>query len=484
MKKSGLNIITRTILLFSLLAAVLFAGCEREYVFRDGNETLSFSTDTVAFDTIFTSLGSTTQNLRIYNPVQEDVLIEAIELAGGDNSDFMMNVNGAAGSMIYDVPIRGNDSLFVFVEVNINPTSENAPFVVTDSLLVYTRSRIFTIQLMAYGQNVVALRKENLKTTTFTKDKPYLIYDWVVVDSAETLTIEPGAKLHFHKDASLLVFGSLQVNGTLDEPVTFTSDRLDEWYEDKTGQWGYIQLMPDSKDHVIENATIRNSTMGLVVDSVGYKPDDQPLYLRNVTIEHISSQGLIAQNSRIEASNSVFGNCGSASVALTLGGDYSFYHCTISNYFSFNYRSTPALIISNYFVDANNLEQYFSLDAANFYNCIISGRNSNEVKFDFQSEDDTKLDEIINVNFDHSMVKIEVAQQNLYSGFFDESVLFNESPGFVDVSKYNYQLDSLSVARDAADINVAKQFPEDALGESRLEDKAPDMGAFERIDEF
>ncbi|WP_291862650.1 hypothetical protein [Marinilabilia sp.] len=484
MKKSALNIISRAVLLLSLLSVILFAGCEREYVFRDGNETLSFSTDTVAFDTIFTSLGSTTQNLRIYNPVQEDVLIEAIELAGGDNSDFLVNVNGTAGSMIYDVPLRGNDSLFVFVEVNINPTSENAPFVVTDSLLVYTQSRIFTIQLMAYGQNVVALRKENLKTTTFTKDKPYLIYDWVVVDSAEMLTIEPGAKLHFHKDASLLVFGSLQVNGTLDEPVIFTSDRLDEWYEDKSGQWGYIQLMPGSREHVFDNAIIRNSTMGLVVDSVGVKPDDPPVYLHNVTIEHISSQGLIAQNSRIEASNSVFGNCGSASVALTLGGEYNFYHCTIANYFSFNYRSTPALIISNYFVDANDMEQYFSLDAANFYNCIISGRNRNEVEFDFQSEDDTKLDEMINVKFDHSIVKIEEAQQNFYSGFFDEGVLFNESPGFIDVAKYDYQLDSLSVARDAGDVNIAKQFPEDALGESRLDDKAPDMGAFERIDEL
>ncbi|WP_258176764.1 hypothetical protein [Marinilabilia salmonicolor] len=484
MKNKKINIVTRVTFLFTLLSVILFAGCEREYVFREGNETLSFSTDTVAFDTIFTSVGSTTQNLRVYNPVQEDMMIEAIELAGGDNSDFLMNVNGTAGSMVYDVPLRGNDSLFVFVEVNINPTSENAPFVVTDSLLVYTRTRIYTIQLMAYGQNVIPLRKETLKTTTFTKDKPYLIYDWVVVDSAETLTIEPGAKLHFHKDASLLVFGSLQVKGTLEEPVTFTSDRLDEWYEDKTGQWGYIQLMPDSKDHIIENATIRNSTMGLVVDSVGYKPDAKPLYLRNVVIEHVASQGLIAQHSAIEASNSVFGNCGSASVALTLGGSYNFYHCTIANYFTFNYRSTPALLISNYFVDANDMEQFFSLDAANFYNCIISGRNSNEVKFDFQSDEDMKLDELINVSFDHSLVQIDEDQQENYSAFFDEGVLFNEHPGFVDVIKYDYQLDSLSVARDAGSVNIAKEFPEDAMGASRIDDEAPDMGAFERIDEF
>jgi hypothetical protein len=479
-----LNIIRQAAVLLFLLSASFFLGCEREYVFRDGSDTLSFSTDTVAFDTVFTSNGSTTQNLRVFNSVQEDMIIEAIELAGGDNSDFLMNVNGSAGSMIYDVPLRGNDSLFVFLEVNINPTSENAPFVVSDSLLVYTRNQIYTIQLLAYGQNVIALRKENLKTRTFTKDKPYLIYDWVVVDSAETLTIEPGAKLHFHKDASLIVFGSLQVNGTLEEPVVFMSDRLDEWYQDKSGQWGYIQLMPDSREHNIENAVIKNSTIGLVVDSVGYKSDDPPLYLHNVTIEHIASQGLMAQNSRIEASNSVFGNCGSASVALTLGGEYNFYHCTIANYFNFNYRSAQALIISNYFTDADNRNQYFTLEAANFYNCIIAGKNTSEVKFDFQSGRENELDELINVHFGHSLIKMDAAHQTSYSSFFDEGVLFNESPGFVDVSKYNFQLDSLSVARDAGDINVGKQFPEDALGESRLDDKAPDMGAFERIDDI
>lgn len=484
MKDRVLNIISRTAVALILLSASLFWGCEREYAFRGGNDTLSFSTDTVAFDTVFTSNGSITQNLRVYNPVQEDMIIEAIELAGGDNSDFLMNVNGTAGSMIYDVPLRANDSLFVFLEVNINPTSENAPFVVSDSLFVYTRNQIYTIQLMAYGQNVVALRKENLKTRTFTSDKPYLIYDWVVVDSAETLTIEPGAKLHFHKDASLIVFGSLKVEGSLEEPVVFMSDRLDEWYQDKSGQWGYIQLMPDSREHSIENAIIKNSTMGLVVDSVGYKPDDPPLYLHNVTIEHIASQGLVAQNSAIEASNSVFGNCGSASVALTLGGEYNFYHCTIANYFNFNYRSTPSLIISNYFTDADGRKEYFTLDAANFYNCIISGRNTNEVRFDFQSDIDEELDELINVRFDHSLVKADAGQQETYKGFFNEGVLFNESPGFVDVTKYNYQLDSLSVARDAGDINFGKQFPDDALGVNRLEDEAPDMGAFERVDEL
>ncbi|WP_462319420.1 hypothetical protein [Marinilabilia sp.] len=472
---------SRICIIICLLAFAILESCEREYVFRGDSEELSFSTDTLAFDTVFTSVGSTTQNLRVYNPVPDDVVIEAIELVGGDDSDFIMNVNGTAGSMIRDIPLRGNDSLFVFVEVNVNPTSENTPFVVSDSIFFYTKNQIHTVQLLAYGQNVVPLRKETIETTTFTNEKPYLIYDWVVVDSAETLTIDPGARLHFHKDAFLIVFGSIQVNGEVDNPVVFSSDRLDEWYEDKPGQWGYVQLMPGSRDHAFNNAIIKNSTMGLVVDSVGVKEDEPPLYLNNVRIEHVSNQGLIAQNSKIEAVNSVFADCGSASVALTVGGHYEFYHCTIANYFSWNFRSTPALVVSNYFVDANGKKWFYSLDAADFHNCIITGRNNNEIRFDFQVETDQKLADWVNVNFYNSLLKIGDNESENYSHTFN-GVLLNEDPAFVDVSKYNYQLDSLSNARDIGNLDVARRFPKDAFGISRLEDDGPDLGAFERVD--
>jgi hypothetical protein len=472
-----------SIILF-IFSFTLFWGCEREYVLQGGSQELSFSTDTVAFDTIFTSIGSTTQNFRVYNPVQEDVIIDAVELAGGDDSDFIINVNGIAGSMVYDVPVRGNDSLFVFVEVNVNPTSENSPFVVSDSIFFYTGNQIYTIHLLAYGQNVIPLRRETLKTQTFNKDKPYLIYDWVVVDSMETLTIEPGTRLYFHKDASLLVLGTLRVNGEVDAPVIFTSDRLDEWYKDKPGQWGYIQLMPGSRDHVINNAVISNSTRGLVVDSVGIEEEHPPLFLNNVRIEHIASQGLIAQNSAIVASNSVFGDCGSASVALTAGGNYKFYHCTIANYFTWNYRSTPALVISNYYyTDADSEDkEYIPLEAANFYNCIVYGRNDNELKLDFEIDDNKDFAEWANVNFDHTLLKVLEEIKTAWSHAFGEGVLFNEDPDFVDINKYNYQLDSASVARDAGALSVGRDYPEDILGNSRTKDKAPDLGAYERVD--
>ncbi len=228
----------RTVRLILILAAIAFLwGCERDFLFRGGSEGLHFSSDTVMFDTIFTSIGSTTKNFRVYNPYSSDLTIDEISLAGGDNSKFRLNINGFPLNSVKEMPIRAGDSLFIFVELTIDPTTSNTPFVVTDSILFYTRERVQSVKLIAYGQNVVLLKKEWLKTQRLTNHKPYLIYDYVVVDSAQTLTIEAGARLHFYKNASLIVLGTLEVKGTRDEPVVFMGSRLEEWYADKPGQW-------------------------------------------------------------------------------------------------------------------------------------------------------------------------------------------------------------------------------------------------------
>ncbi len=272
------------ILLISLIAG--FFSCEREFVYRGGEQGLLLSTDTVMFDTIFTSIGSTTQNFLIYNPYEEDLLIDGIELTGGDESNFKLNVNGYAESELTDVRIRAKDSLYIFVEVTIDPVHSNSPIVVSDSIIVSTRERRQTVKLIAYGQDVILLKKEWLQTQTFTKDKPYLISDYIVVDTTQTLTIEAGARLYFQNDASLLVLGSLIVKGTKDEPVLFASHRLEEWYADKPGQWGYIHLLPGSSGTSFDYAIIRNGLMGILADSVGLN-DDEPLLINNTKIEHI-----------------------------------------------------------------------------------------------------------------------------------------------------------------------------------------------------
>ncbi len=470
--------------IFLLLLPLCFFSCEREFVFLNGSDGLNFSVDTLAFDTIFTSIGSVTKNFKVYNPYDDDLIINAVELGGGDMSNFRLNINGYSDNSVENLRINAKDSLFIFVDITIEPDDSNTPFVVSDSVIFISGEKTQKVNLVAYGQNVNLLKKANVKTTTFTSEKPYLIYDYLIVDSTETLTIEPGAKLHFYTDARLIVFGSLHVDGTTDEPVHFLSHRLDEWYADKPGQWGQIDFMPSSFDNTIDNAIITNSINGIFVDSVGL--DNQaPLTINNTVINYISKFGLITQNSSVNVSNTVIGDCGYHSVALTLGGTYNFYHCTIANY-SRNWvraRNTPALFLNNYYTDDTETEIVNPLIEANFYNSIIYGKSSNEIGFDFkEKENDNEEVSWFNYKFESCLIKsrdLDTSDTERFS-----NVWLNEDPNFVDPLKQNYQLDTLSFCKDIGNIEIAEQFPYDILNQNRLKenDNGPDIGAYERVE--
>jgi len=479
-------------ILWGVLAIVMVWGCERDYMFRGGTEGIAFSQDTVMFDTIFTSIGSATRHFRVYNPYGSDMTIDAIQLAGGEDSKFRINVNGIPEHRVDDVALRTGDSLFVFVEVTINPDANtDASFVVVDSVLFYTKERIQSVQLVAYGQDVVVMRKDSIASQTFTSEKPYLIYDSLKVGVGATLTIEAGARLHFYKGASLIVNkeASLIVNGTKDNPVIFSGSRLEEWYADKPGQWGFIWLMPGSRGHSINYADIRNATYGLVVDSVGLN-GEAPLLLSNTRIEHITNQGLVAQSSSIIAHNSLFADCGSASVALTLGGNYEFYHCTIANYYRWGYRGIPALLLSNYFMNKEGKVEIMDLESALFSNCIIYGPNENEIGLDFEPKGTKKGSEesqkefLLNYKFEHSLIKTTSKAEALSNKNHFQDVIVNRNPSFMDVSAYNYHLDTLSVAKDAGSTEIALRYPLDYAGNNRVDGVAlPDLGFLERIEQ-
>ncbi len=466
-------------MLISLIAG--FFSCEREFVYHGGQEGVALSTDTVMFDTIFTSIGSATQNFLIYNPYDEDLSIDGIELTGGDESSFRLNVNGYAESELTDVRVRAKDSLFIFVEVTIDPVHSNSPIVVADSIIISTRASRQTVKLIAYGQDVILLKKEWLQTQTFTKDKPYLISDYIVVDTTQTLTIEAGARLYFQKDASLLVLGSLKVNGTKENPVLFASHRLEEWYEDKPGQWGYIHLLPGSSGTIIDYAVIRNGLMGILADSVGLN-DDEPLIINNTKIEHISSFGLLAQSAGMKVTNSLFGDCGTHSLAITVGGDYEFTHCTFANYFEWSFRSSPAVFINNYYIDEQGKHNIVPLKNASFRNCIVYGRNVSELGFDLEYPDGDHIGPQPNYLFSSSLLKV-TDDMDLSDEDHFVDIIKNEDPFFINSSEYNYQLDTLSVVKDMANPMFASEVPKDILGVSRFDDDGPDMGLYERLEE-
>lgn len=473
-------------LLYIFTVAILFItlfSCEDEGYMSSPDAQLNFSTDTVTFDTIFTTIGSTTQRFTVKNPYQEPVLISSIRLSGGEMSNFRLNINGLEGNELYDVDVPGHDSIYVFVEVTIDPTGQNLPMVVQDSIIFSTNANLQDVKLIAYGQDFTLIKGETIHTTTWTAEKPYLIYDYALVDSLETLTIEPGAKIHFHKGAGLYVKGTIIADGTFEQPIQFLSDRLEASYKNVPDQWNTILLFSGSHNNVFDFATIKNANIGLQVGTIehdGYAS----VRLTNSKIENMAYAGLFALKSKIFAYNDVIANCGFYGAALLIGGEYEFYHTTIANFWG-NYgskaRSTASLVVSNILVveGSDGSKQTFTgdLEKATFGNSIVYGNVSNELELGDNHES------AFNFLFDHCILQVpdtmNISDKNHYI-----SVLKGDAadPRFVDpYSGYNYELDTLSAAIDAGSMEYAIKYPLDILKKDRTADDGPDLGAYERV---
>jgi hypothetical protein len=467
----------RRLIYFTVIILIAgFFSCERDDIITDPDARLHFSTDTVYFDTIFTTIGSTTKQLRVYNRYNQPLKISSIELAGGQESVFRLNIDGVPGNTAEDIEIPPKDSIYIFVGVTLDPNNADSLLLIQDSIVFVTNGNVQDINLVAWGQDVHLVNGEIIGSETWINDKPYLVFNSMLVDTNEVLTIEEGVIVHFHRNSRLYVAGSLVVNGTKDYPVTFQGDRLEQLYRDIPGQWDGLWLLPGSHDNRINYAIIKNGIIGIESDTL--EGSGTPtIEISNSIIINMSAVGILGLGTTIKASNCVIGNCGQYALALLIGGSYEFYHCTIANYWgSFTTRSNPAVVLNNYYKDINDNYQVRPIDKAFFGNCIIYGTRDSEFEIDqFPGS-------ILNYELDHCVTRIDPEKFDLSDQSRFKTIYNNEDPEFVSIDDNNYQLDTLSSAKDRALMDYALLFNLDLLGISRLDDAGPDIGAYERVE--
>ena len=475
--------------LFFLLTITILFACKKEDISSSNSSaTLHFSNDTLTFDTVFASIGSITKMLTVYNHNSFDVR-SSIELKGNSAAHFRMNIDGVPGNNQSNIAIPAKDSIFIFLEVTIDPSSNTTPYILTDSLVFTTGNKQQDVDVVAWGQdahfhtanalgqiidgeNIINFPYHKIDCTTpWINDKPHVIYGYAVVDPGNTLIINGGCNIYLHKHSGILVGnpfntvnsgGSIEVNGTLGNEVTFQGDRLDSWYKDIPGQWDRIWLMPGSIDNKINYAIIRNGNIGIHADTVANS--NPTIEINNTIIENMSAIGILGQGANISATNTVVSKCGQYAVACNIGGTYNFTHCTFANYWDYNHRNTPSILLNNYYEGADGNVYVRDLNEANFTNCIIDGSLSTEVSF--QEEELGAF----NYSFDHCLIKLDPTINTDNSHY--SNVIINQSPKFVDNTEGDFHLTESSPAIDAG----VGPSDNDIEGNSR---NNPDLGAFE-----
>ncbi|PCH69914.1 MAG: hypothetical protein COC01_00320 [Bacteroidetes bacterium] len=399
-------------------------SCERDPSSSDAKSAdITFSIDTLYFDTVFTTVGSATRRFKIYNSGNNPIIISEINLGAGTNSYFRLNIDGVAGNTAKNLELEGKDSIFVFVEVTIDPNNSNIPMIVVDSVNFVASDGSKSVKLVAWGQDAFFHKGEIVPCdTTWTNEKPHVIINSVLVDSLCKLTIDEGTQIFSHSGSRIFVKGSLIVNGTLDNPVVFQADRLESFYDDLPGQWDGIHFLIQSIDNVINYAVIKNGVVGVRLDSLStnnlYK-----LTMTNTVIHNISSTGILGITSSIDAENCLIYNCGDYCAQLEYGGIYDLKHCTFANYSSVILSHKKPLLRLNNYLSFNGAIFGVADLGAYFTNCIIYGNKKEEIDYD-PDPSNTANDSI---TFTNCIIRTELETLST-----KDSYIYNDNSSFID----------------------------------------------------
>lgn len=354
----------------------IFSGsCISDSISTSPSDILTFSCDTVNFDTVFTGVGTPTARLVVANRAKKGIMISSIRLKS-DQSNFQINVDGVSGKEFHNVEIWKEDSIFIFIECLIPDADTSEISRVEDILEFVTNGVEQDVLLEAYGQNVTRLRNHRVSSEMLlTADRPYVVFDSLVVEPQGVLRIDPGVNLLFHENAQLIVHGRVEAIGAPDKMIQIRGDRLDNvlpdiGYDILAGQWQGIRITAESYGNRLEYIDMRSTREGLMLDSCAYR-EQTKLTLRNNWLHNSQGTVLQASNSTVEAYGVCFSEAADAVVDIS-GGNAKFVQCTFANNYLFAAISRPLLCLYNVTQEDAEKNDVPAMNGS-FENCIIYG---------------------------------------------------------------------------------------------------------------
>jgi hypothetical protein len=488
-------------LLFILGILFTVCACRSDFETVASKGDLVFSQDTIFFDTVFSTIGSSTFQLKVYNKSNQDISIPSIQLGKGLSSKYRMTVDGMSGNqgkLFQDVTLLAKDSLYIFIETTANAADANpTDFLYTDQIQFGSGANLQKVELVTLVKEAVFLFPKRLsnggKETIplgnkivegfylddnelhFTNQKAYVIYGYAAVPLGKTAVFDAGARVYFHANSGLVVGNnaSLQINGRssstsqLENEIVFLGDRLQADYANVPGQWETVWL-GESTNVNIDHLTIKNASIGLLIQN----NNGTSINIKNTQIYNSAHYGILAQNGKIVAENLLVNNAGEAALACTYGGNYTFTHCTFNN--NWNSPNQMAVALSNFKLGA--VPETNALSKATFNNCIIYGSYTNELELS------KKTGAAFEYQFNNCLIKLDsksAATNPLYQFTNDpahyNNILLNQDPKFQSSTKNKLNIDATSAA--FAKGNASYLIPFDILGTTRT--LPPDLGAYQ-----
>lgn len=469
-----------------IVCVLAFIGCREYQVSDDPSLRLTFSADTICFDTVFTEQGSATAQLMVYNPNKNAIVIDKIWLEDGEA--FRVNIDGEP---VYksgkEFTIFGKDSILVFIRVtDFGPMAENGAILIEDLLHFHLATGTTQdVVLEAYAENAARLGHLGRRTEiegdyTFSAEKPYILFDTILVGGK--MTIEAGARLYMHQGASLVALGDVEALGTMDKPIYIRPDRMDNLFDSvpylyAAGGWnGFYLQSEEAKNYTFSYVEIVSGNVGMSCVST-CKGTLPTLQMDGCKIHNHTLYGLVLEHVDALVTNTEISNCGLYCVYCN-GGKQDFVHSTIASYFGYtNIRIQSAKKENTAAVYIDNLSKTGEPTMTSFYNSVITGYLANQLVLA------TPLEQYYEGVFSHNYLKTDTllasnAKDNTYWQETDTSVFRNTYYKYKEYIYYDFRPDSLSPLRGIGDSIVALPYPMDREGVSRALMR-PDAGCYQ-----
>ena len=483
--------------LLPTLLAVLIAACSDYESFSDNPSfRLSFSADTIAFDTLVSTIPSSTKTLYAFNHNDNGMRISTIQLEGGAPSHFRVNVDGRflEEGVWRDFEVLRHDSLIIRIEMTPPEAGSNEPLYFTDKLHFLLENGATQSVVLTGGSIDAYIQKGGMiieSDETLLTDKPYVIYDSLVVKPQATLTLSEGTILMFHDKAALHVYGKLLVKGSIEKPVVLRGDRLDHMfdylrYDNTPSRWEGVVIHRGSYGNELYQCDLHSSLFGIICeDTEEVKPDEtKPSVTLDCCILHnIGGDGLQLNNCVSKVTNTQISNTLGHTVYI-YGGTHTFVYCTVAQFYPFTANRGDALHLAT----SEEGSEYGMLRKAHFINCVITGYGSDVIMGENIPEDGS-----CNYLFHHCFLNTPAVedQEHFVGCIFDQDKKKDEEDKLVRQDNflvfdtknfiYDFTPKAESLIRTLADPTVAGLPTFDRRGINRLADEAPDAGCYEYV---
>ncbi len=450
----------------------------------DANARLTFGRDTVSFDTLVSTVSSSTQRLLVYNHNKDGLRIQEVRLKNAGSSPFRVNVDGQflQGGVGNEFEVLGEDSIFVHLEVTLPEAGADTITHYTDSLCFQLESgRVQYVVLQAGGQDAWHWRGVKVieRDTLLQSRRPVIVYDSLYVSPGVTFTLEAGTQLYFHQKASMCVDGTLRVNGTLDAPVVFRGDRTGNLfdylpYDNTPQQWGGVYLR--GSGHKFNYLDLHSSTFGIVAE-------DTDMELANCVIHNTGGNALWTKNCRVKAYNTQISNA-YGDLFRMIGGDTEMVFCSLAQFYNFEAGHGWALCLRDYDIEYDDTI-FYDIAQANFHNCFISGYGDDVISGHFIKE--RKFDTPVSYLFERCFLNTVYSDgdsvrfvRNIYENPEDTMSYGRQFLLFDTYARrYDFTPDTLAHFCDSADVRWVESYPVDRMGRGRSTNGLPDIGAYE-----